>query len=390
MSATTQEIPADLYSSLEKHNAAFTQLLSLIPAQYYIALAPEEADSKWMINKKRKTGEELKESKKKSKHAKLDPANNRTTVEILAQESGAAPSAAPAPALTPLPPSASISELRAKLQMRLDHFRRNRAADDSSSFSTGAPAQGEDAASRDALEQEQRRKRGEMRDRRRNERKEERRKEKAEKDVKKEKKAAQKGPADVSAKPAKTQLIVPQLPAHQEDSLSFPSVSLPSSSSGPKSQYKRIANPSQALAHLENQKAKLAALPEDKRKEAEERERWAKAEERASGGKVADQEKVLKNAVKRKEKGKAKSGKEWSERKRELQKSSEIAIKKRNDNLAKRLEDKRNKRAGGSADKKKGGSGGKKGGSGGGGKGGASGGAKKGGRPGFEGGKGKK
>ncbi|ODN82631.1 hypothetical protein L202_00929 [Cryptococcus amylolentus CBS 6039] len=261
--------------------------------------------------------------------------------------------------------------------MRLDHFRRNRAADDSSSFSTGAPAQGEDAASRDALEQEQRRKRGEMRDRRRNERKEERRKEKAEKDVKKEKKAAQKGPADVSAKPAKTQLIVPQLPGAPNEELRSPFLrwSLPSSSRW------RI---------LENQKAKLAALPEDKRKEAEEKERWAKAEERASGGKVADQEKVLKNAVKRKEKGKAKSGKEWSERKRELQKSSEIAIKKRNDNLAKRLEDKRNKRAGGSADKKKGGSGGKKGGSGGGGKGGASGGAKKGGRPGFEGGKGKK
>ncbi|ODN82632.1 hypothetical protein L202_00930 [Cryptococcus amylolentus CBS 6039] len=104
MSATTQEIPADLYSSLEKHNAAFTQLLSLIPAQYYIALAPEEADSKWMINKKRKTGEELKESKKKSKHAKLDPANNRTTVEILAQEVWAAPPlAAPAPASPPFP-----------------------------------------------------------------------------------------------------------------------------------------------------------------------------------------------------------------------------------------------------------------------------------------------
>ncbi|ODN75671.1 hypothetical protein L198_08128 [Cryptococcus wingfieldii CBS 7118] len=149
--------------------------------------------------------------------------------------------------------------------------------------------------------------------------------------------------------------------------LSFPSESLPSSSSGPKSQYKRIANPSQVLAHLQNQKkAKLAALPEDKRKEAEERKRWAKSEERASGGKDADREKALKNAVKRKEKGKAKSGKEWSERKRELQKSSEIAIKKRNDNLSKRLEDKRNKRADGSADKKKGGSGGKKGGSGGG------------------------
>ncbi len=52
-------------------------------------------------------------------------------------------------------------------------------------------------------------------------------------------------------------------------------------------------------------------MPEEKRKEIEERERWAKAEERARGGKVHDQEKELKKAVKRGEKGKMKSGKEW-------------------------------------------------------------------------------
>lgn len=74
---------------------------------------------------------------------------------------------------------------------------------------------------------------------------------------------------------------------------------------------KKLSNPSQALAHLEKHNAKLASLPEDKRKEVEERERWAKAEARAAGVKVADEEKTLKKAVKREEKRKGKSGKEW-------------------------------------------------------------------------------
>lgn len=105
-----------------------------------------------------------------------------------------------------------------------------------------------------------------------------------------------------------TQLIVPQLKDNEQ--ISYPALSLPSSSKS-KAPLKSLSNPSQALAHLEKHQAKLASLPEDKRKEAEERERWAKAEERAKGGKVADQEGTLKKAVKRLEKKKSKSGKEW-------------------------------------------------------------------------------
>jgi hypothetical protein len=104
----------------------------------------------------------------------LDPANNLTTDQLLAQqatgassagaEPEAGPSSLPPVQIAPLPPSASISDLRAKLHDRLDKFKRDR----------GEPE------TRDELEAERRAKRGEMRDKRRKERKEQRRKSKAE------------------------------------------------------------------------------------------------------------------------------------------------------------------------------------------------------------------
>lgn len=70
----------------------------------------------------------------------------------------------PVQQITPLPPTSSITDLRAKLHDKLEKFKRDR----------GEPE------TRDELEEERRRKRGEMRDRRRNELKERKKKQRQE------------------------------------------------------------------------------------------------------------------------------------------------------------------------------------------------------------------
>lgn len=64
----------DLVSALTARNATFATLLSLIPQQYYVGPSEEQLDSRWMKNKKRKTGEEIKEHKRRVKQDKVSEA----------------------------------------------------------------------------------------------------------------------------------------------------------------------------------------------------------------------------------------------------------------------------------------------------------------------------
>jgi len=182
---------------------------------------------------------------------------------------------------------------------------------------------------------------------------------------------------DFKAKPGKTNLLVDPIPnghsgapssSNPLDSanISFGSLALPSNSHSTKSHIKNISNPTQALAHLASRNAKLAEMDEEKRKEIEKKELWAKALERAEGGKVRDDETRLKKAAKRLEKQKSKSGQEWQDRKKAAHASQAIKIKKRNENIASRSEARKNKKLGlkpkGDKDKskRKDGAGGKK------------------------------
>lgn len=94
-------------------------------------------------------------------------------------------------------------------------------------------------------------------------------------------------------------------------SIAFSSIAGAYGSNKKTAHLKTVSNPTQALEQLASRKEKVASLPEEKRKAIEEKEKWEKAEARMEGVKVHDDEGRLKKAVKRKDKQKQKSKKEW-------------------------------------------------------------------------------
>lgn len=100
------------------------------------------------------------------------------------------------------------------------------------------------------------------------------------------------------------------------------------------------SDPKTALEAAEKKRQRLAGLDEEKRKEIESKDLWLNAKKRAHGEKVKDDTNLLKKTLKRKEKMKKKSEKEWTERIEGVQKGKEMRQKKREENLRKRREEK--------------------------------------------------
>ncbi|KAJ7784403.1 surfeit locus protein 6-domain-containing protein [Mycena metata] len=377
-----------LQASLEAHNETFESLLSLIPARYYIPLeqTEEQAASKYQKHSKKQKApkQAIKEASKKAKREKLDPENHKTVID-LQNESAAVKSASAkgkrkavaSPSddddsgeedgmamdvdvnlgddsdaddggddamedIVPMPESGGIEALRDKLHARMAALRRG-----------GGPrydyvnGNGNPSGDKDTLLDERRLQRAAMRERRRKETKEKiRREEEAKGKGKGKEKEKDKGANRDKGNITQTQLLVPddansrsKPPSHGNAASKITNVAfstLAGSSSKKSSSLKTTSNPTQALSQLASRKEKLAALPEEKRKSIEEKEKWDKAAARLEGVKVRDDEGRLKKAVKRKEKEKGKSKREWDTRKEQITASMAAKQKKRTDNIAMR------------------------------------------------------
>jgi hypothetical protein len=117
-------------------------------------------------------------------------------------------------------------------------------------------------------------------------------------------------------------------------------------------------DPATALLAREKKRLRLAGLDEDKRTDIEEKDLWLSAKKRAHGEKVRDDTNLLKKTLRRKEKAKKKSEKDWATRTEGVRKGQEMKHKKREENIRKRKEEKVSKGSKGSS-KGKSGKGGK-------------------------------
>ena len=95
-----------------------------------------------------------------------------------------------------------------------------------------------------------------------------------------------------------------------------------------------------ALAASEKKRLRISGLDEEKQADIEEKDLWLNAKKRAHGEKIRDDASLLKKTLKRKEKAKKRSEKEWSDRKDGVAKSQMMRQKKREENLRKRREEK--------------------------------------------------
>ncbi|KAJ3514821.1 hypothetical protein NLJ89_g2151 [Agrocybe chaxingu] len=324
---------AVLRASLEKHNDTFESLLKLIPAQYYIVNDDTE---------------------------ELDPANHKSIIDI--QNEAHEKKSVNGKGKGKRKASAALSDSEddgASMDVDVDIQDADGEDDHEDDMdvetllkpmpiSSGVEGRGE-AGDKDDLLEERRRQRAAMRERRRKETKEKIKREeemKGKKSKDKEKQNRDKGNT------TKTQLLVPDQPSHKADGpqaqMTTVAYSSIAGSSKKGQQFKTTADPQQALQQLSVRKEKLAAMPEERRKAIEEKEKWAKAEARLEGVKVHDDETRLKKAAKRKEKHKAKSKTTWDEKKDQVTAAMAARQKKRNDNIATRNERRQEKKKGGS------------------------------------------
>ncbi|KAM0719119.1 hypothetical protein Q7P37_005024 [Cladosporium fusiforme] len=253
-------------------------------------------------------------------------------------------------------PNIDSEALQDRLRSRIEELRNKRKADG---------PEGKNPKSRQEL-LDQRRKKEEQR---KAHKKELRRQAKEEEDKKQEERLRGSG------SPLSVDIFSPRETAPKQDSNNFSFSRLAfDDGTAPDASLSQLVDPKKrkgpqdtktALALAEAKQKRLAGYDAEKRADIAEKDLWLNAKKRAHGERVRDDTSLLKKALKRKEKAKGKSEKEWKDREDAVVKGKQMKDKKREANLKARADGKGKKG-------KQAKSGGKPGG-------------KKGGRPGFEG-----
>jgi len=107
-----------------------------------------------------------------------------------------------------------------------------------------------------------------------------------------------------------------------------------------KTKPKGPSDPRTALLAAQTKQSRLNGLDEAKRADIAEKDTWLNARKRAHGERIRDDTSLLKKTLKRKEKQKKKSEKEWTERIEGVKKGQDFRQKKREANLQKRKDEK--------------------------------------------------
>ena len=110
--------------------------------------------------------------------------------------------------------------------------------------------------------------------------------------------------------------------------------------------HKGPADPATALKAAQAKEARLSGLDEEKKQNIDEKDMWMNARKRAHGERVKDDTSLLKKALKRQEKQKRRSEKDWDTRVEGVRSAQEAKQKKRTNNLQKRKDEKGTKKAG--------------------------------------------
>ena len=110
-----------------------------------------------------------------------------------------------------------------------------------------------------------------------------------------------------------------------------------------KSKAKGPSDPHTALLAAQKKQSRLNSFDETKCADIAEKDDWLNARKRAHGERTRDDTSLLKKTLKRKEKQKKKSEKEWNERIEGVKKGQDFKQKKREANLQKRKEEKGSK-----------------------------------------------